>query len=111
MALHVITVDIITRQQSEQQRTPFWWGSTILSQQANYDYNYTYNGGSKGASRQRTVPVDSFPANPRGLCNPLPNFAPIGPSQTFRQLTAPICCVLLGRSALASAVAVGKRFT
>jgi formylglycine-generating enzyme required for sulfatase activity len=49
--------------------TPFWWGSTISSTQANYDGNYTYGGGSKGEYRQRTVPVDSFEANPWGLYN------------------------------------------
>ena len=47
--------------------TPFWWGSSITPEQANYDGNYTYNGGSKGAYRQKTVPVDSFAPNPWGL--------------------------------------------
>ena len=49
--------------------TPFWWGSSITPVEANYDGNQTYNGGSKGAYRQRTVPVDSFAANPWGLFN------------------------------------------
>jgi formylglycine-generating enzyme required for sulfatase activity len=39
--------------------TPFWWGSQITPEQANY----------KGGYRQRTVPVDSFEANPWGLFN------------------------------------------
>jgi formylglycine-generating enzyme required for sulfatase activity len=42
--------------------TPFWWGSSITPRQANY-------GGTKGESRGRTVPVDSFEANPWGLFN------------------------------------------
>jgi formylglycine-generating enzyme required for sulfatase activity len=47
--------------------TPFWWGSTISTQQANYDGNYTYGGNSKGEFRQKTMPVDSFQPNPWGL--------------------------------------------
>ncbi len=46
---------------------PFWWGAQISVEQANYDGNYTYNGGSKGEWRQKTVPVKSFQANPWGL--------------------------------------------
>jgi formylglycine-generating enzyme required for sulfatase activity len=49
--------------------TPFWWGATILTTQANYDGNYTYAGGSKGLSRKATVPVNSFNANAWGLYN------------------------------------------
>lgn len=47
--------------------TPFWWGTTINSGQANYDANYTYGDGVKGEWRRRTVPVDSFAPNPWGL--------------------------------------------
>jgi formylglycine-generating enzyme required for sulfatase activity/serine/threonine protein kinase len=48
--------------------TAFWWGSTITTDQANYDGNYTYGqDGKKGEYRQRTTPVGLFPANPRGL--------------------------------------------
>ena len=47
--------------------TPFWWGSSITPEQANYDGNYTYNGGSKGGYRQKTLPVKSFKPNPWGL--------------------------------------------
>ncbi len=47
--------------------TPFWWGSSISTSQANYAGSYTYNGGKKGEDRQKTVPVDSFSANPFGL--------------------------------------------
>jgi formylglycine-generating enzyme required for sulfatase activity len=48
--------------------TPFWWGSSITPNQANYAGNFTYaGGGSKGEDRKRTVPVDSFEPNPWGL--------------------------------------------
>jgi formylglycine-generating enzyme required for sulfatase activity len=48
--------------------SPFWWGSSITSAQANYDANYVYKGGgSKGEWRQATVPVNQFAANPWGL--------------------------------------------
>ena len=47
--------------------TPFWWGSSISTEQANYDGNYTFGGGRKGEYRQRTVPVKSFEPNPWGL--------------------------------------------
>jgi len=47
--------------------TPFWWGRTISTQQANYDGRYVYGDGSKGDWRQKTVPVDTFPANEWGL--------------------------------------------
>ena len=49
--------------------TPFWWGTTISTDQANYDGRITYAGGAKGEWRQGTVPVDSFAANPWGLYN------------------------------------------
>jgi formylglycine-generating enzyme required for sulfatase activity/uncharacterized caspase-like protein len=50
--------------------TPFWWGSSITPEQANYNGTYTYKGGgSKGEYRQRTVPVNSFEPNPWGLYN------------------------------------------
>jgi formylglycine-generating enzyme required for sulfatase activity len=48
--------------------TPFWWGKSITPDQANYDGNYVYKGGgSKGAYREKTVPVNSFEASPWGL--------------------------------------------
>jgi formylglycine-generating enzyme required for sulfatase activity len=47
--------------------TPFWWGSSISPQQANYDGNSIYGNGPKGEYRQRTLPVDSFGQNPWGL--------------------------------------------
>lgn len=49
--------------------TPFSVGSTISTDQANFDGNATYNNGRKGVSRQATVPVNSFPPNPWGLFN------------------------------------------
>ncbi len=47
--------------------TPFWWGSSISTSQANYDGRSAYNHGSKGEFRQRTMPVDSFQPNPWGF--------------------------------------------
>jgi formylglycine-generating enzyme required for sulfatase activity len=47
--------------------TPFWWGASISTEQANYDGNYTYGDSSKGQHRQQTLPVDSFMPNPWGL--------------------------------------------
>ena len=51
--------------------TPFWWGSSISTTQANYDGNYdgnfSYGSASKGEHRKKTMPVDSFQANPWGL--------------------------------------------
>jgi formylglycine-generating enzyme required for sulfatase activity len=48
--------------------TPFWWGSSIAPEQANYDGHYTYvGGGQKGEYRGKTVPVQSFQPNPWGL--------------------------------------------
>ncbi len=46
---------------------PFHMGSTIGTDQANYDGNYTYGLGSKGRYRKRTIPVGSFLANGFGL--------------------------------------------
>jgi formylglycine-generating enzyme required for sulfatase activity len=48
--------------------TPFWWGKAITPDHANYDGNYTYDGGGKkGEYREKTVPVKSFKPNPWGL--------------------------------------------
>jgi formylglycine-generating enzyme required for sulfatase activity len=49
--------------------TPFWWGSTISTGQANYNGNITHGGGATGEWRKATVAVDSFSANPWGLYN------------------------------------------
>ena len=48
-------------------RTPFHFGATISTEQANYDGRYTYGSGRKGRYRERTVPVGSFPPNGFGL--------------------------------------------
>ena len=47
--------------------TPFWWGASISTDDANYNGNYTYGGGKKGQYRKATVPVESFKPNPWGL--------------------------------------------
>jgi formylglycine-generating enzyme required for sulfatase activity len=47
--------------------TPFWWGKAITPQQANYDGDYVYNGGSKGVYLKGTVPAEKFSPNPFGL--------------------------------------------
>jgi uncharacterized protein (TIGR02996 family) len=47
--------------------TPFHFGATITTDQANYDGNYVYSGGRKGKYHRQTTPVGSFPANPWGL--------------------------------------------
>jgi formylglycine-generating enzyme required for sulfatase activity len=47
--------------------TPFWWGSSISTAEANYDGRTAYAQGPKDEWRQRTLPVDSFHPNPWGL--------------------------------------------
>jgi formylglycine-generating enzyme required for sulfatase activity len=47
--------------------TPFSFGATISTDQANYDGNYTYGAGQKGVYRGGTTPVGSFPPNDFGL--------------------------------------------
>ncbi len=49
--------------------TPFWWGSSITTDQANYDGSADpyKGGGAKGEYRKRTVPAKHFEANPWGL--------------------------------------------
>ena len=47
--------------------TPFHFGETISTDQANYDGNYTYGSGKKGVYREKTVSVGSFPPNRWGL--------------------------------------------
>ena len=46
---------------------PFHFGSTISTDQANYDGHYTYGEGRRGIRRIETVPVGSFPGNGFGL--------------------------------------------
>ncbi|MEM9770878.1 MAG: formylglycine-generating enzyme family protein [Cyanobacteria bacterium P01_D01_bin.73] len=47
--------------------TPFWWGEGIVTDLANYDGNFTYNGCPKGVYREKTTAVGTFPANLWGL--------------------------------------------
>jgi formylglycine-generating enzyme required for sulfatase activity len=47
--------------------TPFHFGSTISTDQANYNGNYIYGDGKKGVYRKQTAPVGQFPANHWGL--------------------------------------------
>ncbi|MBZ0148885.1 MAG: SUMF1/EgtB/PvdO family nonheme iron enzyme [Pseudorhodoplanes sp.] len=47
--------------------TPFWWGKSISSRQANYNGTNVYDKGVKGEYRQKTVPVNSFEPNPWSL--------------------------------------------
>ena len=49
--------------------TPFSFGETISTDQANYDGNSTYGNGKKGVYRQQTTDVGSFPPNAWGLCD------------------------------------------
>jgi len=49
--------------------SPFWWGSTISTDQANYDGRIAYAGGPTGEWRDSTVAVDSFLSIPWGLYN------------------------------------------
>ena len=49
--------------------TPFHFGSTISTEQANYNGNYTYGSGRKGEYRRKAVSVKSFPPNDFGLHN------------------------------------------
>jgi len=47
--------------------TPFWWGETMTTDQANYDGNYSNGFGPKGEYREKTLPVQSFAPNSWGL--------------------------------------------
>jgi formylglycine-generating enzyme required for sulfatase activity len=47
--------------------TPFWWGATISSAQANYDGTNPFGAGPVSDWRRKTVPVDNFDPNPFGL--------------------------------------------
>lgn len=43
--------------------TEFSFGSSISSAQANFDGQYPFGGAAKGVSREKTMPVGSFPPN------------------------------------------------
>jgi len=47
--------------------TPFAFGETISTDQANYHGDYTYANGRKGRNREKTLPVGSFAPNAWGL--------------------------------------------
>ena len=48
-------------------KTPFHFGETISTDQANYNGDFTYGTGKKGVYRKKTTPVGSFPTNAFGL--------------------------------------------
>ena len=48
-------------------RTAFSFGDAIDTSLANYDGNFTWNGGARGEYRRGTTPVDRFAPNPWGL--------------------------------------------
>ena len=48
-------------------QTPFSFGSTISTDQANFDGNHPYNGAPKGLSRRETLSVKDLPCNAWGL--------------------------------------------
>jgi len=47
--------------------TPFWFGSELTTDKANYDGNHPYADGPKGEYREKTVPARHFQPNPWGL--------------------------------------------
>jgi uncharacterized protein (TIGR02996 family) len=47
--------------------TPFYFGETITTDEANYGGNHPYRDGEEGVYREETTPVGSFPANAFGL--------------------------------------------
>jgi formylglycine-generating enzyme len=47
--------------------TPFYFGKTISTDQANYNGEHIYGNGKRGVYRKKTTPVGSFPANAWGL--------------------------------------------
>jgi formylglycine-generating enzyme required for sulfatase activity len=47
--------------------TPFHFGDTISTDQANYKGDFVYGSGKKGIFRKKTTPVGTFPANAWGL--------------------------------------------
>ena len=48
-------------------KTPFHYGGTLSTAQANYNGNFRYGSGRKGEYRRRTVPVATFSSNAFGL--------------------------------------------
>src|SRR5262249_27738460 len=56
--------EYVTRAES---KTAFWWGSTISTEQANYNGKPYGPEQKEGDARKQTVPVKMFAANPWGL--------------------------------------------
>jgi formylglycine-generating enzyme required for sulfatase activity/serine/threonine protein kinase len=48
-------------------KTAFSFGDSISTDLANYDGNFTWNGGARGEYRRGTTPAGMFPPNPWGL--------------------------------------------
>jgi formylglycine-generating enzyme required for sulfatase activity len=48
-------------------KTPFYFGNTLSTEQANYNGNYTYGNGKEGVYRKKSTPVGRFSANAWGL--------------------------------------------
>jgi len=48
-------------------QTPFWFGSSITAEHANYDFSNSQDWGSKRSFDQKTMSVDSYSENPWGL--------------------------------------------
>jgi formylglycine-generating enzyme required for sulfatase activity len=48
-------------------KSAFWWGSSISTNQANFDGELTYGEGTTGEFLGKTVVVDAFSPNPWGL--------------------------------------------
>jgi formylglycine-generating enzyme required for sulfatase activity len=47
--------------------TPFWWGASISTAQANFNGAHTYAGSEQSEYRTKPVPVKTFQPNPWGL--------------------------------------------
>jgi formylglycine-generating enzyme required for sulfatase activity len=47
--------------------TPFYFGETISTEQANFDGTSAYGGGKSGMNRRQTTPIGQFPPNAWGL--------------------------------------------
>jgi formylglycine-generating enzyme required for sulfatase activity len=85
--------------------TPFCFGETISTDQANYNGNYTYAKGKKGVYRAKAVPVGSLPPSKWGLYEMHGNLAEVT-STPHRDYSVPIdpkkknrnSCVIRGGS-------------